>query len=196
MTILAWLAKHYIEIFGALTGLLYIYFSIKENILLWPTGIISSAVYIYVFFNSKFYADMSLQVYYLIISIYGWILWAKGSQKDTDDNLPITKTPKKIYFTLFLITLALFIVIGIILDKATDSPLPYWDSFTTSLSITATWMLAKKYIEQWHIWIIVDSVSAALYIYKGLYPTVILFIVFTTMAVVGYLQWKKSLINA
>ena len=191
-----WVARHWVEIFGAITGLLYIYFSIKEKILLWPIGIISSAIYIYVFFFSKFYADMSLQIYYLIISIYGWILWAKGKSPENKDNIEITKTPRKLYFLLLLITFILFIAMGIILDKATDSPLPYWDAFTTALSITATWMLAKKYIEQWLIWIVVDFVSTILYIYKGLYPTVILFTVFTIMAVVGYREWKKSLVYA
>ena len=193
---MVWLIENWIEVFGAITGLIYIYFSIKENILLWPIGIISSAIYIYVFFVSKFYADMSLQFYYLFISIYGWFLWTKGKTKDTNENIFIRKVPSKIYIYLSIITIFLFIGIGLFLDKATDSPLPYWDSLTTSLSIIATWMLAKKYIDQWIIWIIVDLISTILYIYKELYPTAILFTVFTIMAFVGYNQWKKSITDA
>lgn len=197
-----WFIHNWIEVFGTLSGLLYIYFSIKENILLWPIGILSSIFYIVVFFNSKFYADMSLQFYYLIISIYGWWLWTKVTKNDKAEaeqkaqNIEITKIPIKMYFLLIIITFLLFISIGFFLDKATDSPLPFWDAFTTALSITATWMLAKKYIEQWLIWILVDTVSTILYIYKGLYPTAILFTVFTIMAVVGYKEWKKTLVNA
>jgi len=187
-----WLQHNWLEIFGALTGLLYIYLEIKGNIWLWPVGIISSVVYIIVFFVSKFYADMSLQVYYLIISIYGWALWARKKETLADKKeLKISRVPKKIYLLLIIITLVLWAAIGIFLDKLTDSPIPYWDAFTTALSITATWMLAKKYIEQWIIWIIADLVSMGLYIYKDLIPTAILFTVFTTMAFVGYFNWLK-----
>ncbi len=183
-----WIWTHFIEVFGALTGLIYIYFSIKEKIWLWPTGIITSAIYIYVFFISKFYADMSLQIYYLIISIYGWIYWKKGSKKE---KLPIIHTPLKIALILSVITFILFWIMAFVLKNYTDSPVPYWDAFTTALSITATYMLARKYIEQWLLWIIVDSVSACLYFYKQLYATVILFIVYTILAIAGFLQWKK-----
>jgi len=202
---MSWLIDNWIEVFGAITGLIYIYFSIKENILLWPVGIISSIIYIYVFFVSKFYADMSLQFYYLFISVYGWYLWTKrktnnnnnnNNNNNENENIYIRKAPIKIYIYLAIITSLLFIGIGLLLDKATDSPLPYWDSLTTSLSIIATWMLAKKYIDQWIIWIIVDLISTILYIYKNLYPTAILFTVFTTMAFVGYIQWKKSIADA
>ncbi len=187
----SWIIEHWVEIFGAISGLVYIYFSIRENILLWATGIVSSGVYIYVFFVEKFYADMSLQFYYLVISIYGWILWAKGKDKNKDQTPLIVNTPKKLYLPLLAVSLLLFIAIAQILDNFTDSPLPYWDSFTTALSITATWMLAKKHIEQWLIWIVVDMVSTGLYIYKGLYPTAVLFTVFSVMAVFGYFQWRR-----
>jgi nicotinamide mononucleotide transporter len=194
--LISWIKEHWVELFGAISGLIYIYFSIRENILLWATGIISSAVYIYVFFASKFYADMSLQFYYLIISIYGWILWAKGKNNTTKkEEIKIIKTPQTIYLVLMVASFVLFLLIGLILDNLTDSPLPYWDALTTALSITATWMLAKKFIEQWLIWIFVDALSAGLYIYKNLYPTAVLFVVFTIMAVVGYFQWRKIMLE-
>ncbi len=189
-----WLTEHWIEIFGTISGLLYIYFSIKQNIWLWIVGFLTSAAYIVVFYNSKFYADMSLQVYYLIISVYGLYFWLKGTDKDSSkEELPVTATPRKTAIILTVVFVVLFILIGEILDKFTDSPVPWWDSFTTAASIVATWMLARKYIEQWLIWIVVDTVSLGLYIYKGLYFTSFLFLVYSIMAVVGYIQWKKSM---
>jgi nicotinamide mononucleotide transporter len=94
-----------------------------------------------------------------------------------------------------VLTSVLFVVISQILLHYTNSQIPYWDAFTTATSITATWMLAKKYIEHWLIWIVVDLVSSALYVYKNLYFTVFLYLVYTAMAIVGYLQWKKKIVN-
>lgn len=191
---LDWIKTNWLEIFGAATGLLYIYFSIKQNILLWITGLISCSVYIIVFFNTKFYADMALQFYYVGVSIYGWIYWAETKTK-SNEPLKVSKTPKIELFILSILSVIIFFVIGIFLDRLTDSPIPFGDSFTTTFGIIATWMLAKKYIEQWIIWIIVDFVAAALYFYKQLYPTTILYVIFAVMAFIGYFQWKKSLIN-
>ena len=191
---LDWIKTNWLEIFGAATGLLYIYFSIKQNILLWITGLISCSVYIIVFFNTKFYADMALQFYYVGVSIYGWIYWAETKTK-SNEPLKVSKTPKIELFILSILSVIIFFVIGIFLDRLTDSPIPFGDSFTTTFGIIATWMLAKKYIEQWIIWIIVDFVAAALYFYKQLYPTTILYVIFAVMAFIGYFQWKKSLTN-
>ncbi len=189
-----WFTNNYIEFFGTVFGLIYIFFSIKQNILLWPVGIITSALYIYVFFYSKFYADMSLQVYYLVISFYGWYSWLHGENKDKKTNqIQIITVTKKLGIILIVITFVLFLFIAFILKNYTDSPLPYWDSFTTSASIVATWMLTKKYIEQWLIWIIVDAVSLGLYIYKELYSTSFLFFVYTILAIIGYFEWKKEI---
>lgn len=188
-----WAVNHWVELIGTISGLIYIYFEIKAKIAMWPIGILTSAFYILVFYNSKFYADMSLQVYYLIISIYGWIYWSRGNKKDNARDLPIININKKMIILLASITLILFVIIAIILKQYTDSPLPYWDSFTTALSITATWMLAKKIIEQWLVWILVDIVSMGLYIYKDLFPTAILYFVFTILAFIGYVKWKQKL---
>ena len=191
--ILFWIFQHYIEVLGTIFGLLYILLSIKENIWCWPAGLITSALYIYVFFTTKFYADMGLQVYYLIMSIYGWYHWMFGSKSKKQDDLEISKTNLKLAILLFLANAVLFIIISYILVNFTDSEIPYWDAFTTAASFVATWMLARKIIEHWIIWVIVDIVSLSLYVYKGLYPTVILFLVYTVLAVFGYLEWKKRL---
>lgn len=187
-----WLKDNYLELFGTLAGFVYIYFEIKEKIWLWPLGIITSALYIIVFFSAKIYADMGLQVYYLVVSIYGWYWWLNG-KKQGENKLAVTNIAQKDFFTLGGITIILFIGISQILIHLTDSEIPYIDSLTTSLSITATWMLARKIIEQWYIWIFVNALSIGVYVYKELYVTVILFAVYTVLAIVGLLEWQKSL---
>lgn len=186
-----WLSVNYIEVLGAILGFLYIIFSIRQNILTWLTGLVTSALYIYVFFVSKFYADMGLQVYYVFVSIYGWYHWVKGSENSKE--IPVTNTKPKEWIWLLFVSAVLFIIIYYILKKFTDSPVPVGDSITTSLSIVATWMLARKMLEHWLIWIFVDALSMGLYIYKSLWPTVILFFVYTVMAYIGYIKWKKEI---
>jgi nicotinamide mononucleotide transporter len=190
-----WLWGNKIEILGAVLGILYIFFSIRQHILTWPTGLLTSLFYIYVFYTSGFYADMGLQLYYVVVSIYGWYYWVRGGQKETggpQEKVPVKHTSRRGWFRISLVTVAVYGLLLFILLRFTDSTVPFMDAFTTALSITATWMLAKKYIEHWLIWIVTDMVSIGLYIYKGLWPTVILFIVYTVLAVSGYMEWKKD----
>ena len=183
----------WIEIFGVVTGILYVILEVKQNRLLWPLGILTSAAYIYIFFSGKFYADMGLQVYYVLISIYGWYYWSKGGARADKGELPVVRINRK-QLILLLLTfgLAWFGIYKVLL-RFTDSTVPLGDSFTTALAIVATWMLTRKIIEQWFLWIIANLVSIGLYIYKGLYPTVILYAVYAGMAVYGYLEWKRSM---
>lgn len=189
-----YLSEHYIEIIGSGLSLIYLYLSIKQKISLWIFGFLSSALYIVVFFQSKFYADMSLQFYYLAVSVFGWISWRSGKQQ-SGKELPLKRTKKLQALVLMLITTFVFLLYYFVLTHYTDSPLPMADSFTTALSITATWMLARKLIEHWILWVIVDGLSAGLYFYKELYPTAILFVIYTMMALAGWLQWRKTLLS-
>ncbi|MCU0473050.1 MAG: nicotinamide riboside transporter PnuC [Bacteroidales bacterium] len=243
-----WLSNNYIEIFGAITGILYVILEIRQNIWLWPLGIITSAVYIWVFLTGKLYADMSLQGYYLVISIMGWYWWVKGSGRRAQGAgrraqsagqssivspleggsggvYPSTETKKyertktaklpslegmgvgkveleKLTVSrlklntgriLTIIFIFLFLAMWIILDRLTDSPVPAWDSFITSLSIIATWMLARKIFEHWYLWIVVNIAASILFFTRELYPTVILYVVYCAMSFVGLIEWKKSL---
>ena len=183
----------WIEIFGVVTGIIYVILEVKQNRLLWPLGLLTSAIFVYIFFNGKFYADMGLQVYYVLISIYGWYYWSRGGEKSGSGELPVVRGNRKQLFILSLIFAVSWIGIYFLLNSLTDSTVPLGDSFTTALAIVATWMLARKIIEHWFLWIVANLVSIALYIYKGLYPTVILYVVYTAMAVYGYLEWKKSI---
>lgn len=188
-----WLLVNKIEVLGAILGILYIRFSIRQNIFTWPTGILTSALYIIVFFNSSLYASMMLQFYYVGISVYGWYYWLNGKRDDNKSLLPVQTANKKLWIKLAVIFAVLYVVILFILIRFSDSDVPYLDSLTTSLSIVATWMLAKKYIENWLIWIFADIVSVGLYIFKSLWPTVILFVVYAILAYFGYIEWKKDL---
>jgi nicotinamide mononucleotide transporter len=187
-----WIINHEVEIAGVVFSLLYLWLSIRRNILLWPVGIVSAILYIIVFYRSRFYADMGLNVYYFFISIYGWITWS-GITTGDRGSLNVSRSSARLWLILSPLTLFFFIIIGFFLQRFTDSPIPFWDAFTTALSITATWMLTRKILEHWLIWIIVDLVSMGLYIYRGLYPTSLLFLVYTIIAIIGFFEWKKAL---
>jgi nicotinamide mononucleotide transporter len=190
-----WLMANYLELIAAALGLIAIYLQIKQRVWYWPVSIVLVSLYIIVYIQAKLYADMSLQVYYLIISFYGWYHWLFGKREDPGEKLPVRCVSRRLASYLLLASIAFFIAISFILVNFTDSDLPYWDAFTTALSFVATWMLARKIIENWLVWIIVDAVSVGIYIYKGLYPTVVLFTVLTILAIVGYRAWKKDAIK-
>ncbi|NJO68069.1 MAG: nicotinamide mononucleotide transporter, partial [Bacteroidetes bacterium] len=152
------------ELIGAVLGLVYLFFSIRGSLWLWPVGLLSSGFYILVFFHSKLYAEMALNFYYIAVSIYGWFHWIVGKKGSTlKHELPISKINIKqagIYCIWFLV---LYSVLFFILKEYTDSQIPGWDSLATSLSFIATWMLAKKILENWIIWIIADGLCIGIY---------------------------------
>jgi nicotinamide mononucleotide transporter len=215
--IFIWISNNFIEIFGAVTGIIFVFLEIRQNIWLWPVGLVTSAVYIWVFFTSKFYADMSLQGYYLVISCLGWYWWTRGKKRrlrskatkfreaeggdveklrieETETKeLQVTRLKLSTGIMLALVFFLLYIIMWFVLTRLTDSPVPVRDSFITSLSIIATWMLARKIYEHWFLWIVVNFVSAVFFLTRGLYPTVILYTVYGIMSFVGLAAWKKTI---
>ncbi len=188
-----WASDHYIELFGVASGLLYIYLEIKQKSVMWIVGFFTSAVYIIVFFQSKFYAGMALNIYYVIVSIYGWYCWRYARKPDgLAAELSICRIKFPLAFILFSISVVLFVAMGYVLDHFTDSPIPYYDALATTLSITATWMLAKKILEHWYLWIFINFFSSILYLWRELYPTAVLFLVYGIMSIVGWTKWKES----
>ena len=187
-----YLIDNCVEITGAVLSLIYLYLSIREKAGLWIFGFFASLLYIWVFYHSKLYAEISLQFYYLFVSVYGWISWQQKSETTQSKVLQITTLSKNQYIPYFLGTIGVFLIYYVVLRFLTDSPVPVADSVVGSLSIIATWMLARKKIENWLVWILADAFACGLYFYKGLYPTAILFVVYTVMAVVGYFQWKSN----
>ena len=188
--ILNYIQVNWVEITGSILSLIYLYLSIKQKVSLWVFGFLASALYVIVFFDSKLYADMSLQVYYLVVSIYGWINWKRGKE---EKELPATVTTRKTWLQLALATIGIYFIYYFVLRYFTDSTIPKSDSVVGALSIIATWMLARKLIDNWIVWIVVDAFCVGLYLYKELYTTAGLFVVYTIMAVVGYFQWKKTI---
>lgn len=188
----SWISENYIELIGAVLGIAYIFFSIRQSIFTWPVGLLTSVLYVWVFFVSKLYADMGLQLYYVVISIYGWYEWLKGNPDSKNELLKVSRLNLKLGFVLLLVGMALFALIWFILKNYTDSPVPGADALATSFSIVATWMLARKILEHWLVWIFVDAFSVGLFLYKDLIPTVILFVVYTIMAFAGYIEWRKD----
>ena len=187
-----------LELFGVIIGLLYLYFEYKGSIYLWIVGIIMPAIYIKIYYDAGLYADMGCNIYYFLASFYGLAVWMmpgnkiKGS-KDKNNELKISHAPLKSWLPQAVISIVLFFIMAYVLKAYTNSNVPYWDSFTTTLSIIGMWQLARKYIEQWLTWIAVDLVSVFLYFYKGLYLTAILFFIYTVIAVAGYFKWQKMM---
>ena len=188
-----WITDNWIEVFGAVTGIIFVFLEIRQNLWLWPVGIVTSAVYIWVFFKGKLYADMSLQGYYLVISVLGWYWWLKGAGRRVQGNgLKVRRIKTRLALTLLIVFIILFFVMYLLLSRFTDSPVPAADSFVTSLSIIATWMLARKIYEHWYLWIVVNSVSCVLFFSRDLYATVLLYALYCIMSFAGLKVWKRS----
>ena len=182
------------EVIGALIGLTYLVLEYKANAWLWPVGVLMSLFYVIIFFNGKFYADAAIYLYYIGANVYGWYAWRradKKTQKAATDEIKIGYTPPKLWCKIVPVIVILWISIFLILKYLTDSVAPLGDAFTTAVSVVAMWMLSRKYVEQWLLWVAVNVVSMALYCWKGLYPTAILYVIYVVMSVLGYFRWRR-----
>ena len=179
----------WLEIAGTVIGLIYLWLEYRASVWLWAANIVMPAIYIFIYAESGFYADMGINIYYLVASLYGWAVWLRRG--DNGKELPITHTPKRKIIPLTLLGIASMAAILFILLRYTDSTVPYGDSFTTAASIVALYMLARKYVEQWLVWIVIDAVCCWLYVSKGLYPTAALYGLYTLLAIFGYRKWLK-----
>jgi len=189
-----WIAGHWVEVVAAVISIIYVILGVRQVKWLWGFGLISAGLYAWVYGHSGFYAGMCLQGYYAVISVYGWWNWnRKTPGTDTRGHLPVTHLPRKTGWILSGVFVLLWAGIALILDRMTDSTIPVWDALTTSGGIVATWMLARKILQHWLVWIVVDFISVGLYLWQGLYATTVLFVVYVIMAFVGYFQWRKSM---
>ena len=173
-------------------GLLYLWLEYRANIWLWAVSIIMPVVHSYLYYEKGLYADFGMELYYIIIAFYGFYCWKwSKKKKDVKSELPITHY-NKFHVLMSIVTwLVLWGFIYWILVSFTDSKVPILDSFTTSLSAVAMWALAKKYVEQWLLWFVVDAVCFGLYLYKGIPFTAGLYGFYTIIAVFGYLKWRN-----
>lgn len=183
-----------LEIIAFVFGILSVYYAKKENILVYPSGLICTIISVYLLYNVQYYGDMVINIYYSIMSIYGWILW----QKETDNKvLKISNTTKdenKFSLFLFFITIIFTFCIYLYFDKPILKD-NYLDIFTTGIFFTAMYLMAKKKIESWILWIIGDLITIPLYANRGLGILSLQFLVFTIMAILAYKEWKKQLIK-
>lgn len=187
-----WFSDNLLELGGFMAAIIYLRFSIRQNKLLWPWGIATSAVYMYLFFESKVYGYAALNLYYVVISIYGWFHWNKQDRKAAEDE-KVRPAYLKNWLAVIASGILIWVTLYLLLTQFTDSQIPVGDSFTTAFSIIATWLLARKILENWIFWIVIDSVAAGLYFHQNLKLTAILYLIYTAMAVIGYREWKKSL---
>ena len=180
---------------GVALGLLYLYLEYKANIWLWVVGIIMPIVHGTLYFRSGLYADCAMQVYYILAGLYGLAVWRKKSSSKNQDHhsADISITPARIWPAIIALYVALHTAIYIILIKCTDSTVPFWDAMTTALCIIAYWMLSRKFIEQWFVWLAVDAITVGLYIYKDIPLTAGLYALYCILAIAGYIRWRKMM---
>jgi nicotinamide mononucleotide transporter len=178
-----------LEVIATLFGIVGVWLTVKQNIWCYPSGIINVALYSILFLRSKLYADASLQIVYVIVLVYGWIQWNKEQQK----KLVTSRTSIQWWMILIAAAAIATVLIGYLFEKYTDASLPFLDSALTVASLIAQWMIAKKKIENWILWIIADVIYVGMYIYKHLYLTSVLYAIFIPLAIVGWRQWKNYL---
>lgn len=195
-----------LEIAGFLIGLLYLWWEYHADAKVWLASVIMPAISMWIYLYKGLYADFAINIYYLAIALYGFINWtrkpaAKGQESVDNKNskaphaTPIIHTPVMTVVVLFLVAMGLWAAIWWVLVTFTDSTVPVADAFTTALSIVGLWMLARKYAEQWLVWLVVDIVCSALYLYKGLPLYCTLYAAYTVIAVFGYRKWLKLMHN-
>lgn len=193
--IINFIEENWVEIIGAIVGLLYLYYEYKADLKMWPAGIIMSSFYTFVFIHAGFYAFACINIYYILAGIYGWMKWYKPSDEDADttNEMGLLHAPIQLLLPLTVATVIIFGIIVFVLQTYTDSGVVYGDSFVTTISIVAMWMLAQKYVEQWLLLIVINIVSVFLYLYQDLYPTSVMYLVYSIVSVFGYLRWKKMI---
>jgi nicotinamide mononucleotide transporter len=179
-----------IEIVAAIFGLISVYLTIKRNIWLWPTGLIMVALYIIIFYQARLYSDVGLQIIYIYLQLYGWYYWVHTDIKKHE--LPISTLSFLSRFTWVVVIISGAFILGFIMNRYTNADYAYPDSFIVSASLVAQWLLARKVLENWIIWIVVDFVAVFVYSLKGLYPTTLLYLIFLFLAVKGFQTWQED----
>ena len=183
-----------LEYFAVIFGILSVWFASRENIWVYPTGIINVGLFVYIFIIAHIYAQSVLQVYYLIMSIYGWYNWVH--HPSSEGNTAITRLDVKGWLLVIGLTAFGTFVIYIVLKRYTDSTVPFLDGFTTAISFVAMWLMAIKKVENWICWIVGDSILIVLSISQHLAFTSIQYLVFLGLAVSGWIEWNKKIKNA
>ena len=179
-----------LEWWGVVTGILCVWLAAKNNIWGWPIAIVSVIIYIFIFFDSKLYADMGLQVYFLLTNLYGWHYWSK-QKNNPEKQRPIGIITKKEILLSIVAIIFFTLALGFLLHKNTDAAFPFVDSFCTACSLVAQVFLARRILQNWLIWIFVDIIYVSVYFSKELYATGLMYALYIIIATIGYLDWRK-----
>ncbi|MCM1066275.1 MAG: nicotinamide riboside transporter PnuC [Muribaculaceae bacterium] len=188
----------FLQFLGLAVGLVYLYYEYHANPKVWIAGLLMPMISMWVYFRKGLYADFGMNIYYLAMAVYGYLAWTgvlRRRKREPEAPLPIRHATVRVYAGVAASTVVLWVAIALFLKGATDSTVPWADAYTTAQSITATWMLARKYLEQWVAWALVDGVCVCLYIYKGIYPYALLYAVYTVIAGFGYMKWRRMMIT-
>lgn len=180
-----------IEVIAALFGVASVYLSARQNVWNWPLGIINVTLYIFVFYEAKLYADMGLQAVYIVLAAYGWWHWLHGGVNR--GVLRVSRVPLREIALLAVAFVAGSAALSTLLARTTDASLPVADSALTAASLVAQYMMTRKYVESWLVWIVADTAYVAMFIYKSLWPTAALYLLFAILAAIGWRQWRASL---
>ena len=185
--------KTTLDIVGTVLGLVYLWLEYRANIWLWLVGVVMPVVNAWLYYNRGIYADFGMQIYYIGAGVYGWLMWRRGDRhRSAGDNTQGIRHASARELAVMMLALAIcWGAIYLFLSRLTDSRVPVLDSFTTATSVVAMWALARKYVEQWLLWLAVDAVCVWLYFYKHIPFHALLYGFYTIMAVVGYLRWHR-----
>lgn len=179
-----------LQIVGTSLGLLYLWLEYKANIWVWVIGAIMPMVHGLLYLQSGIYADAAMQLYYVLAGIYGLCVWKRSSKNKSEAT--IKHTPYDWVVLLVAVYAVLHVALYFFLTRFTDSQVPFFDAMSTALSIVAMWMLSRKLVEQWLVWLVVDAISVGLYFYKGIPITGCLYFVYCVLAIVGYMRWLRE----
>ena len=180
-----------LELTGVLFGLLTVYFSVKQNIWTWPTGIVSVSAFGFLFFEIKLYADMCLQLFFLWSCIQGWYFWLYGGANRSELTITLLTSRQRILISLGVV--GCVVLIGFLFSTFTDAALPYLDSTASGMSVVAQLLMMRKKFEHWYLWITVDVLSIGIYIYKNIPLTAGLYFIFLVLCIKGLIEWRKEL---
>lgn len=189
-----YLSQNWIEIVGATLGLIYLYYEYRASSRMWPLGISMSLFYTYVYIDAKFYSFAIINIYFIVLGVYGWIKWLQN-KNNKKGNILLRHCPIKLFVPILISIVLIFSLLVFILTYLTDSPVTYGDSFITTFSIVAMWMLTQRYVEQWILLTILNVVSVFIYMQQQLYPTTILYTIYSIASYFGYLRWKNFVIK-
>lgn len=181
----------FIELFGFITGAACVALLVRQNIWNWPLGITNNLIFIVLFYRTGLYADVGLQGFYIAISLYGWWTWLHGGKDH--GALKVSRVRPATGVLLALVVLGTTGLLSWLLRRYTNSTVPVLDSLITALSLIAQFMLTRKWIENWLVWIAANCISVGLLIYKGLYVTSALYLVYQVLCVMGLLEWRRAL---